>query len=111
MQSLTAITKHIKTYFELAVWSTGLVCLAIMNPSDTTHFSLCFFKWVGLSFCPGCGVGHSISWLMHGNILQSFQVHPLGIFALIILLCRIFTLIKTEVLQLTPLKQLYGKHR
>ena len=111
MQSLPVNTKHIKTYFELAVWSTGLVCLAIMNPSDTKHFSLCFFKWVGLSFCPGCGVGHSISWLMHGNILQSFQVHPLGIFALIILLCRIFTLIKTEVLQLTPLKQLYGKHR
>jgi len=104
-------TKHIQPYFELAVWTVGLLCLAFMNPSATTHFSLCFFKWMGLSFCPGCGLGHSISWLFHGDIKQSLQAHPLGIFAVIILVRRIAFLIKNQFRNLTYLKQQHGNNR
>ena len=75
------------------MWSGGLLLLGCMNPTAEQHFSLCVFKWMGFSFCPGCGLGHSISWLFRGQVMQSFQTHPLGIFALAILLHRIYMLI------------------
>ena len=98
---MSAVKKYIALYFELAVWLLGLLCLALMNPAADTHFTLCFFKWTGLSFCPGCGLGHSISLLFHGDIAQSFHAHPLGIFALLVLLYRIFTILKTRFTNLT----------
>ncbi|MBC7936899.1 MAG: DUF2752 domain-containing protein [Rhizobacter sp.] len=67
-----------------------------MNPAADNHYSLCFFKWMGFSFCPGCGLGHSISWLFHGNIGKSFSEHPLGIFAVGILIHRIYKIIKNK---------------
>jgi hypothetical protein len=67
-----------------------------MNPAGDTHYSLCFFKWAGISFCPGCGLGHSISWLFRGEIMASFKAHPLGIFAIAVLLHRIYILIKNR---------------
>jgi Protein of unknown function (DUF2752) len=101
---LLHIKKILLPYFELCTWIAGLFLLAIMNPAGTPHFSLCLFKWAGLSFCPGCGLGHSISWLFHGNLTQSLQAHPLGIFALAVLLLRIFTLIKNNFFNLTTIK-------
>jgi hypothetical protein len=88
--------KYIAPYFELLVWTMGLVWLACINPAETNHFSLCVFKWIGLPFCPGCGLGHSVSWLFRGELNQSLQAHPLGIFALGVLLYRIYTLIKNS---------------
>lgn len=79
--------------FELLVWSLALIMLACMNPAAEQHFSLCIFKWMGISFCPGCGLGHSISWLFRGEIIKSWQAHPLGIFAVVVLLHRIYMLI------------------
>jgi Protein of unknown function (DUF2752) len=78
---------------ELIFWIVGLMYLAFMNPSET-HFSLCPIKNLGFSFCPGCGLGHSISFLFHGQIQESFQHHPLGIFALAVIVWRIIQLIK-----------------
>ncbi|MBC7868203.1 MAG: DUF2752 domain-containing protein [Gloeobacteraceae cyanobacterium ES-bin-316] len=98
------IKKYISAYFELTVWVAGLLCLAFIDPSAETHFSLCFFKWAGLSFCPGCGLGHSIAWLFHGNIKESLQAHPLGIVAVPVLLFRIFSLLKNNFFHLTNLK-------
>lgn len=98
------IKKILLPYFELCTWITGLLFLALMNPAETHHFSICIFKWIGLSFCPGCGLGHSVSWLFHGNLAQSLQAHPLGIFALAVLLFRIYTLIKNNFFILTTIK-------
>ncbi len=67
--------------------------LALSNPAGD-HFSLCIFKFLGMDFCPGCGIGHSIAWLFRLNIERSISCHPLGIPALILLLFRIFQLIK-----------------
>jgi len=79
-------------YFELSAWIAALVLLASMDPTKSTHYSFCIFKFFGVSFCPGCGLGHSISYLFHGNISASFSAHPLGIFALAVILARIFRL-------------------
>lgn len=81
-----------RKYFELTAWITCLVSLAFMQPDLSAHYSLCFFKWIGLPFCPGCGLGHSISFLFHGDLGNSFAAHPLGIFAVAVILHRIYKL-------------------
>jgi len=86
-----------RKYFELSAWITALVLLASMDPNNSTHYSFCIFKFFGISFCPGCGLGHSISYLFHGNISASFSAHPLGIFALAVILWRIFQLSKLHL--------------
>jgi Protein of unknown function (DUF2752) len=82
---------------ELLFWIVGLTYLALMNPSET-HFTLCPIKNLGVSFCPGCGLGHSISFLFHGQISASFHHHPLGVFALGVILLRIFRLIRRNII-------------
>ncbi len=79
-------------YFELSFWITSLVLLAFMDPKTDIHYSFCLFKFMGLKFCPGCGLGHSISFLFHGQLKNSFSAHPLGVFAVLIILFRIFRL-------------------
>jgi hypothetical protein len=85
-----------RQYFEAILWATGLLLLAFMDPGSGSESSLCLFHQLGLSFCPGCGLGHSISWFFHGNISASLQAHPFGIVAVIILLHRIYTIIITK---------------
>jgi hypothetical protein len=80
---------------EAYFWVFGLTILFFVEPHPG-HFSICPFYHLGFSFCPGCGLGTSISHLMHGDPLLSFQSHPLGGIALIILSYRIFQLIKTN---------------
>ena len=85
--------KKERTIIELIVWVTGLLVLALSNPYSQ-GLDLCPFKFMGWS-CPGCGLGHSISWLFHGDIRQSLEAHPLGILAVVVLFYRIVTLIKS----------------
>lgn len=82
----------IRRYFELSVWVVALILLATMNPGTDVHYSFCIFKFLGFKHCPGCGLGHSISYLFHGDIRASFSAHPLGIFALAVILFRIYKL-------------------
>ena len=91
------LNKIFAQWFEAVTWAAGITGLAILDPGGETHFSLCIFNWLGISFCPGCGLGHSISWLLHGDPVRSLQAHPLGIFAMIILIYRIFKLTKTNL--------------
>lgn len=83
-----------RKYFELIFWITSMTMLALMQPGSDHYFSLCIFKMAGINFCPGCGLGHSISYLFHGNIQASFSSHPLGIFAVIIILFRVYKLLQ-----------------
>jgi Protein of unknown function (DUF2752) len=88
------MTKRIN--IELIFWIGGLTYLAFMNPWET-HFSLCPIKNLGFPFCPGCGLGHSISFLFHGQFKESFHHHPLGIFALVVISWRVLKLIKNSI--------------
>jgi TM2 domain-containing membrane protein YozV len=56
------------------------------------NFSLCPLKNIGIN-CPGCGLGRSISYALHGNFKQSLNTHPVGIPAIVILVHRILSLI------------------
>jgi hypothetical protein len=79
---------------EAAVWICGLIFLMILPTGSEPHFSLCPFKNIGISFCPGCGLGKSIHCLFILDFKSSFAAHPLGLFALIIITGRIIGLIK-----------------
>ncbi|HVW15634.1 MAG TPA: DUF2752 domain-containing protein [Mucilaginibacter sp.] len=79
-------------YFELIFWLSALTALALTDPEGAVHFSLCPLKAMGVTWCPGCGLGHSISWLFRGDIRNSFHAHSLGIPATAIILYRIYHL-------------------
>lgn len=90
---LHKIGKAKRNYFEAAIWILALILLAF-TPLEGEHYSLCVFHNLGIGFCPGCGLGHSITYFFHGNIEASFYAHPLGIPAIAILCYRIFSIFK-----------------
>lgn len=81
-----------KIPLELLFFSTALVLLYFLNPAQE-HHSLCIINRLGFDFCPGCGLGRSIHYLMHGEFGKSFQIHPLGFFGFFVIIYRIYSLI------------------
>src|SRR5690606_17432501 len=78
--------------WEAIIWLGGLLALALWRPEGESHFTLCPLRNAGFDFCPGCGLGHSISFLFRGELVHSISAHPLGIFAVIVLSYRIVQL-------------------
>jgi hypothetical protein len=76
-----------KRYLPSLMWSVALAALYFMDAGSTVSF--CFFKWLGLSYCPGCGIGHSIHSTLHFRFAEAFHYHVLGIPATIVLLWHI----------------------
>ena len=76
---------------ELIFFLAALAFLFI-NLSFTKGYSFCILHNLGFEYCPGCGIGASIHEAMHFNFAQSFDLHPLGIFAFIIISLRIIML-------------------
>ncbi|MBA4407176.1 hypothetical protein C0389_07880 [bacterium] len=94
MQKTKSILRIIE--WEAIFWLAGLTYLLFINPYQTQYFTLCPFHNLGITFCPGCGLGLSISFFYHGDFLNSIRTHPLGIIALILLTVRVVKLfIKT----------------
>jgi len=86
---------------EAICWFIALLVLAL-SETDNHHFSLCPLQNAGLTFCPGCGLGRSVTLLFQGDLIASLKMHPLGIFAVIVLSFRIVDLTKQYL-------QHYGK--
>ena len=82
--------------FEATIWILGLFYLIVVNNPVKSHFSICPLSNLGFDFCPGCGLGNSISYFFKGDFLLSFNSHPLGILAIVILTFRIFIIIKNN---------------
>lgn len=79
---------------EAVFWIVGLAAMATMNPEATHLFSLCPLDAIGVSFCPGCGLGHAIAYLARGHLVESVQAHPLGIPAVLILVVHVGRLVR-----------------
>jgi Protein of unknown function (DUF2752) len=92
-----------KAPIELLFFTTALVCLFFLD-TNKPHFSLCPLAAAGFDFCPGCGLGRSIYHLMHLEFRQSWKIHPLGFFALVVITYRIYTLTKKQIKLFKPLK-------
>lgn len=88
---------------EALIWTGGLLALALINTDDSSHFTICPLKSIGIDFCPGCGLGSSIHYLLHFEIEQSFNAHPLGIFAFAVLLHRIYELTGNSFKKIKPI--------
>lgn len=89
--------------FEIFTWVAALVALKIYTSDSDAHFTVCPLQRAGFDFCPGCGLGRSMAYALDGHFLAAWHVHPLGIFAVIVLLYR--------VIQLTlNYKNLYGQN-
>ena len=89
---------YIKKYqrffnLEALLWITGLIYLSTIDLYQQGHFDFCLFKITGIEFCPGCGLGKSISMIFHGDIINSIKTHPIGIFAVIFIIKRIIELL------------------
>jgi hypothetical protein len=78
---------------EAFVWAGALISLAIHNP-EAQHYTFCPIKNLGFEFCPGCGLGHAISYFFHGEFTKSFYAHPLGVFAIVLLIYRIILIFR-----------------
>lgn len=81
---------------EALCWLAGLLSLALSD-SAPSHFTLCPLKNMGVDFCPGCGLGRSITLFFHGQFIDSLHAHPMGIFAVIVLSFRIISLTKQHI--------------
>ena len=77
---------------EAIIWLAAFFYLAIHDPYVQAEFTLCPLENLGFHYCPGCGLGRSVSFFIHGDIARSVQTHLLGIPATIILLSRTFSL-------------------
>ncbi len=89
---LIGISKYFS--FELSIWIGSLIFLFFSyHINSTDHFTICPLSISGIKYCPGCGLGKSISAILNGQILQSFNYHYLGVPAIIIILIRIKSLI------------------
>ncbi len=81
---------------ELLFFIVSLIVLFVL-PINTSATSLCFFKFIGIQKCPGCGLGHAIHHALHMQFEQSFTHHPLGIVAVLIFIYRIFILLHPKL--------------
>jgi hypothetical protein len=84
---------HLEAYF----WLIALVSLALSSPNKATHYTLCIFKNLGFDFCPGCGLGRGITFLFHGQFIESWQSHPMALIALLVLLYRSYSILKKDI--------------
>ena len=74
-------------------WLIAITLLAMTDPDQSGHFSLCLFRHLGIDFCQGCGLGHGIALLFRGRLIDSFHAHPLALPAVVILLRRSYQLL------------------
>lgn len=95
---------------EAVLWTIGLAILAIMDPASQTHFSLCPLQNLGIDWCPGCGLGHSISYALHGDMQRSLHAHPFGLFGLLVLASRIASLASSSFAP-EPIVSLFSHER
>ncbi len=106
MNKIRQIAKLVE--WEAFLWIVGLVFLLFINPFETSHVSLCPYKNLGIDFCPGCGVGRSISFFYHGELMHSLQTHPLGIIAFVLILARVIHLIRKKYFKTKQREVMYG---
>ncbi len=96
---------------ELITWSGAIIILSLSYPKTTGHFTLCPLENMGFLWCPGCGLGRSLSYLLHGELRLSLKQHWFGIPALAILICRILQLLNKFLLNLVSTNKIYHGKR
>ncbi len=76
-------------WFEAAIWTVAIIYLAVIDPLQDSQVSFCVLDNLGFKHCPGCGLGRSVSYILHGDITSGWETHKAGLLALPVLLYRI----------------------
>lgn len=79
---------------EFYVWAGALAALAWTDPRADGLFDLCVWKAIGVAFCPGCGLGHAVAFLLDGEWESSWAAHPLALPAVALLASRAVLLLR-----------------
>ncbi|HAH35855.1 MAG TPA: DUF2752 domain-containing protein [Algoriphagus sp.] len=79
---------------ELFFWIGSIIAILMIDPSSANHFSLCPLENLGITWCPGCGLGRAMNLLARGEFEASWSMHPLAMLAYVVILSRIWNLIK-----------------
>lgn len=87
VQALKKIIRFTWERKEAFIWIAALLFFAFRQPGPA-HYTICPLKNLGFHFCPGCGLGTSITYFFHMDFRASFETHPLGIPAVILLIFR-----------------------
>jgi Protein of unknown function (DUF2752) len=91
---------------EAFIWFVGLLYLAFIH----SNFTICPLKLLGFEYCPGCGMGLSIHYLLNFSLKESFNAHPFGPSAFIIIVHRIYSLQKSPITELIKKNKLGVVH-
>lgn len=89
------VRKFIKNHLEWIVLSSGLILMAFMNP-DNPGRSLCIVDALNI-YCPGEGLGRSISFIFRGMWPEALSANPAGFLAVPVLTGRIVYVIKDRI--------------
>lgn len=57
----------------------GIILISLIFTFAGLHGPGCLWRMMIHIPCPGCGLTRSIRALWHGNLVESFRYHPLGI--------------------------------
>lgn len=89
-----AVSMSANVGIEPMIWLAALLWLGLSEPEQFGDFTFCPLSNLGITICPGCGLGRSVSYALHGQFTQSLQAHVLAIPAICILSFRILSLLK-----------------
>ncbi|MDX1618944.1 MAG: DUF2752 domain-containing protein [Balneolaceae bacterium] len=78
--------------------------LALMNPYTDSGTSLCLLDALGIAYCPGEGLGHSIAFTIRGDLSSAWAAHPIGPAAVGMITYRIMELWKKAFRTVTIFK-------
>lgn len=91
MRGIKQIIRFIYQNLELLIWVAAIIAL-FFSSAENHHYTLCPLDNLGFSYCPGCGLGRSVTLALHGKIIESLQMHPFGFLAIIVIFHRIIIL-------------------
>jgi hypothetical protein len=83
-------------HFEWMALTAGLLLMALLDPFAEAA-TLCPVERLGFEFCPGEGLGRSISHAFRGDFLASISMHPAGILAILIIIGRIGSIFRRNL--------------
>jgi hypothetical protein len=92
---MVKVRNLIKYHLEWSVLCLGLILLAFMNP-EYQGTSLCIIEVLEF-YCPGEGLGRSISYIFRGMWIDAFTSNPAGYLAVPVLTGRIIYIIKNRI--------------
>lgn len=92
-----AVSDLFYAHFEWMALAGGLMLAASFDPYGSSEFTWCLLEWIGIPWCPGEGLGHSIAFMVRGDIHNSLSSNFMGLPAIIIIGLRTVFLIRSRV--------------